>query len=77
MTPRLALLLLVGLAACSTAAPKIVGAPPPGIAYRVDGGATAETDRRADQYCQQFGKHATRQSVSHDGGASIAEYACS
>ena len=77
MAPRFALLLLAGLAACTTSAPRIVGAPPPGIAFRIDNGSTAETDQRADQYCQQFGKHATLQSINRGGAAPIAEYACS
>lgn len=77
MMPRLPVLVLVALAACASKPPAIVGAPPPGIAYRVDTGSTPDTDRRAAQYCQQFGKHATLQSVDRDGTASLAEYACS
>ena len=76
MKPVIAVLLLIGLAACGHT-PRIVGAPPPGISYRIENGSTTETDQRAAQYCQQFDKRATLQSVNRDSDASIAEYDCS
>jgi hypothetical protein len=75
MKPCLVVVLLAGLAACS-GGPRIVGAPPPGIAYRLDGAATDAFDQRAEQYCQNYGKHAKLQSVERSGDASVAEYSC-
>jgi hypothetical protein len=76
MKPILILLLLMGLAACSHA-PQVVGVPPPGIDYRLDRGSTDQHDQQADQYCRQYGKHAQLQSLTRDGDAGLAEYACS
>ena len=77
MKPCLVVVLLAGLAACAGRQPQIVGAPPPGIAYRIDNGSTDAFDQRADQYCQQYGKHAKLQSIDRGGDEPIAEYSCS
>ena len=76
MKPCLVVLLLAGLAACA-GRPQIVGAPPPGIAYRLDDGSSDAFDQRAEQYCQQYGKHARLQSIDRSGDAPLAEYSCS
>jgi putative hemolysin len=68
---------LAVLSACSHPAPAIVGAPPPGIAYRVENGDVGATQQRADHYCQQFGKHASLDTVEHPAGAPVAQYSCS
>ncbi len=68
---------LMLLAACAPPQPPLGGGAPPGIAYRVEGESLADYNRRAEHYCQQFGKHARRTSVKQNGDASIAEYACS
>ncbi len=65
------------LAACSHEPPSSAGAAPPGVSYRYEGDNIASANERADQYCQQYGKHARLQSVNHTGNDNIAVYACS
>ncbi len=74
---RVLLLVVVGsgLAACSHD-PSVVNPAPPGISYRFQGGDVAGANRRADQYCQQYGKQAWLQTVSHSGSDNIAVYEC-
>ncbi len=65
------------LAACSHEPPSSAAAAPPGISYRYQGDNIASANQRADQYCQQYGKHARLQSVNRSGNDNIAVYACS
>ena len=73
-------LLLVALAgsiaACSSGPPQAAGQAPPGISYRIEGDNIAGANQRADQYCQQYGRHARLQTVNHSGSDNIAVYAC-
>jgi hypothetical protein len=64
-----------GLAACSHN-PSIVNPAPPGISYRYQGDDVASANERADQYCQQYGKHSDLQTVNHSGNDNIAVYEC-
>ncbi len=75
---RIALLLVAAgaLAACSHH-PNVVNAAPPGISYRFQGDNIADANQRADQYCQQYGKHARLQTVNRSGSDNIAVYDCS
>lgn len=68
--------LAASVAAC-TPRPPVVGAAPPGISYRFHGNDSADSDRRADRYCGQYGKQAHLTRVDHDGADNIAVYACS
>ncbi len=75
---RVVLLLVAAgaLAACSHQ-PNIANAAPPGISYRFQGDDIAGANQRADQYCQQYGKHARLQTVNRSGSDNIAVYDCS
>ena len=64
-----------GLAACSHN-PSIVNPAPPGISYRYQGDDVASANERADQYCQQYGKHSHLQTTNHSGADNIAVYEC-
>ncbi|HJT05763.1 MAG TPA: hypothetical protein VJ747_02495 [Stellaceae bacterium] len=64
-----------GLAACSHN-PTIVNPAPPGISYRYQGDDVSSANERAEQYCQQYGKHSRLQTVNHSGSDNIAVYEC-
>ena len=54
-----ALLAAAGLAACEPSIREVNPAPP-GISYRLVGGETMDQLKgRAEQYCAQYGKHAS------------------
>lgn len=74
---RIFLLLVAAvlLAGCE-GQPKIVGAAPPGISYRVEGNNIDDANQRASTYCQQYGKHAELQTVNHSEAGNIAVYDC-
>jgi putative hemolysin len=72
---RIALVLALGLAACSHH-PTIVNPPPPGISYRFQGDDIASANQRAQQYCQQYGKQSRLQKVNNSGSDKIAVYDC-
>lgn len=73
------LLLLVATGALLACAQQheTISAAPPGISYRFQGSDIANANQRADQYCQQYGKHARLQTIQPSGGDRIAVYACS
>jgi putative hemolysin len=64
-----------GLAACSHN-PSIVDPAPPGISYRYQGDDVASANERAEQYCQQYGKHSHLQTTNRSGTDNIAVYEC-
>lgn len=72
---RILLLVALGLAGCSHN-PTIVNPPPPGISYRFQGDDVASANQRADQYCQQYGKHSELRKVDSSGSDKIAVYEC-
>ena len=64
------------LSACSMGQERPVSQAPPGISYRVQDGDLAQTNLRADQYCEQYGKRARLQGVKGNAPDSIANYEC-
>jgi uncharacterized lipoprotein YajG len=64
-----------GLAACS-AQPRLISQAPPGVSYRFEGDNIADANVRAEQYCQQYDKHARLQTVNNSGDDKIAVYDC-
>jgi hypothetical protein len=68
-------LALLALAGCESR-PEPSNAPPPGISYRLSGTDLDATTRRADEYCQGFGKRATLDKVSPTGNDKVATYDC-
>lgn len=75
---RRVLFITVGVAALAACAaePKLASNAPPGISYRVEGNQLDNATKRAEQYCQQYRKHAQLQNVNHSGNDDIAVYAC-
>jgi hypothetical protein len=73
----LLLVALAGVVAACSAAPPVAGQAPPGISYRFEGDDIASANQRADQYCQQYGRHARLQTVNRSGSDKIAVYDCS
>ena len=76
---RLSWLLALGVAAplavgCERE-PHIVNPPPPGVSYRFKDDI-ADTQQRAEQYCQQYGKRARLQNINQSGSDHIAVYDC-
>jgi uncharacterized lipoprotein YajG len=72
----LLLLAVAGIVAGCASQPKVVGAAPPGISYRFEGDNIADANQRAENYCQQYGKHAQLQTVNHSGSDNIAVFDC-
>lgn len=70
------LLAAAGVLAGCEGQPKIVGAAPPGISYRFEGGDIENANQRATNYCQQFGKRAQLRTVNRSGTSNIAVYDC-
>ncbi|HZS82680.1 MAG TPA: hypothetical protein VFA50_07400 [Stellaceae bacterium] len=69
------LAMCAAVAACSR--PNAGSETPPGVSYRINNGNLAESNERAAQYCGQYGKTATLDSVSNEsGGGKIAVYSC-
>ena len=72
----LLLLAALGVLAGCEGPPKIVGAAPPGISYRFEGGNIADANQRASNYCQQYGKRAQLRTVNRSGTSNIAVFDC-
>lgn len=72
----LALALLGGLAGCAGGTPHIVGAPPPGVSYRFEGNDVAAASRRAQQYCERYGRTAHLQAVNRAGEDNVGVFEC-
>jgi hypothetical protein len=68
--------LLGGLAACTGGPPRVAGSAPPGVSYRFQGSDVAAASRRAQQYCQRYGKTAQLQTVNRAGSDNVGVFEC-
>jgi hypothetical protein len=71
-----ALVLVGGLAACTTG-PSVVDATPPAVSYRVTGNDMHEAGIKAERYCNQYGRRAELDTVNRtDVSGGVAVYRC-